>query len=43
MTPLEAAQILIDNGFSTGWVLHDTELVLWEHEQEPPAPFKKPE
>jgi hypothetical protein len=36
-------QKLIDEGFTTGWALNGTDLVLWEHEAEPPKPLKRPE
>jgi hypothetical protein len=36
------AQILLDAGFTDGWALAGDELVLWEHEQNPPAPLKRP-
>jgi hypothetical protein len=35
-------QKLIDAGFDTGWALSGTELVLWEHEAEPPKPLTRP-
>ena len=42
MTHDELLQLLADNGFDGGWVLHGTELALWEHEQDPPAPLTRP-
>jgi hypothetical protein len=39
----ELLQLLLDKGFDGGWVLHGTELVLWEHEADPPAPLTRPE
>ena len=36
-------QTLIDAGFTDGWALADDVLVLWEHEQDPPAPLTRPE
>jgi hypothetical protein len=36
-------QKLIDAGFNTGWALNGTDLVLWEHDAEPPAPLTRPE
>jgi hypothetical protein len=42
MTHKELEQLLIDAGFNSGWVLFDTDLVLWEHEAEPPAPLTRP-
>ena len=35
-------QKLIDEGFTTGWALNGTNLVLWEHEEDPPAPLTRP-
>jgi hypothetical protein len=37
-----ACQKLIDAGFDFGWALSGEELILWEHEEDPPAPFKRP-
>ena len=34
---------LIDAGFETGWALSGTELTLWEHNENPPKPLKRPE
>jgi hypothetical protein len=39
----DLVQKLIDAGFDTGWALNGTELVIWEHEENPPKPLKKPE
>jgi hypothetical protein len=36
-------QLLIDAGFTDGWALADDVLILWEHEENPPAPLKRPE
>jgi uncharacterized protein YggL (DUF469 family) len=38
----ELVQKLIDAGFNTGWVLNGTELVIWEHEENPPKPLTRP-
>ena len=35
-------QKLIELGFDNGWALSGTDLVLWEHEQDPPAPLTRP-
>ncbi len=43
MTHLEAMQLLSDAGFETGWALSDGVLILWEHDQDPPAPLTRPE
>lgn len=42
INPSPLAQILIDAGFTSGWALQDEELVLWEHDVEPPAPLVRP-
>jgi hypothetical protein len=36
------AQLLIDAGFDTGWALVDGVLILWEHDEDPPAPLTRP-
>jgi hypothetical protein len=36
------AQMLVDAGFNNGWVLNGIELVLWEHDENPPAPLTRP-
>ena len=36
------AQKLVDAGFETGWALNDTDLVLWEHDEDPPKPLTRP-
>ena len=35
-------QLLLDAGFTDGWAMIDDVLVLWEHDQDPPAPFERP-
>ena len=35
-------QKIIDAGFLNGWALSDTELVIWEHEEDPPKPLTRP-
>lgn len=42
MTHTELITLLIDAGFENGWALNGTELVLWEHDAEPPAPLTRP-
>lgn len=42
MTIEETIKLLLDAGFNNGWALNDTELVLWEHDAEPPAPLVRP-
>jgi hypothetical protein len=36
-------QLLLDASFDSGWTLSDDTLILWEHDQDPPAPLKRPE
>jgi hypothetical protein len=38
----DLVQKLYDAGFSEGWALRDGVLVLWEHDEDPPAPFTRP-
>jgi hypothetical protein len=35
-------QLLLDAGFTDGWALQGDLLVLWEHDEDPPAPLKRP-
>lgn len=35
-------QLLLDAGFTDGWAIAGDELILWEHEEEPPAPLVRP-
>lgn len=35
-------QLLIQAGFTTGWVVRGDILILWEHEEDPPAPLTRP-
>jgi hypothetical protein len=42
MTHEELKKLLLDAGFDNGWALSDEELVLWEHEQNPPKPLTRP-
>jgi hypothetical protein len=39
----ELLQKLYDAGFDSGWAVRDGVLVLWEHEENPPKPFTRPE
>jgi hypothetical protein len=43
MTHKELIDLLIEKGFTEGWALSGTDLVIWEHEENPPKPLKKPE
>ena len=42
MTHDQIVQLLTDKGFDEGWVVSDTELIVWEHDQDPPAPLTRP-
>jgi hypothetical protein len=42
MTNEEAIALLHEKGFQTGWALLGTELTVWEHDENPPAPLKRP-
>jgi hypothetical protein len=35
-------QLLIDAGFTDGWAISGDTLILWEHDQDPPAPLTRP-
>lgn len=37
-----SVQLLIDAGFESGWALSENVLVLWEHDEDPPAPLVRP-
>ena len=43
MTHEEARQLLIDNNFTDGWAMAGDTLLLWFHEEDPPAPLTRPE
>ena len=34
---------LVAAGFDSGWVLQGDTLVLWQHDEDPPAPLTRPE
>jgi hypothetical protein len=36
------ADLLIEAGFIEGWAVSDGVLILWEHDEEPPAPLVRP-
>jgi hypothetical protein len=36
-------QKLVDLGFNNGWALSGETLILWQHDEEPPAPLTRPE
>jgi hypothetical protein len=35
-------QLLLDAGFTDGWAVAGDELILWEHEEQPPSPLVRP-
>ena len=43
MTDSPIVQLLLNAGFDSGWALTGDTLILWEHEQDPPAPLTRPE
>ena len=43
MTQDELVELLIAAGFSNGFALAGETLVLWEHDEEPPAPLTRPQ
>jgi len=42
MSHQEVCQLLLDAGFADGWAVSGDTLILWEHEEEPPAPLVRP-
>ena len=36
-------QLLLDAGFNSGWAIKGDTLILWEHDQDPPAPLVRPD
>ena len=42
MTHIELRDLLAEKGFDDGWVLQGEELVVWEHDAEPPTPLTRP-
>jgi hypothetical protein len=42
MTQQEMIDLILDAGYNTGFALNGDVLVLWEHEEEPPAPLTRP-
>jgi hypothetical protein len=42
MSHKELCELLIELGFDNGWALNGTDLVIWEHDAEPPAPLTRP-
>ena len=42
MTSKELQEMLEAAGFFNGWAMNGDKLVLWEHEEDPPAPLIRP-
>jgi hypothetical protein len=42
MIELPMAKLLRDAGYETGWALLGDELTIWQHDEDPPAPLKRP-
>jgi hypothetical protein len=42
MTHKELTQILLDAGFDSGWAIAGDQLVIWEHDEDPPKPLTRP-
>jgi hypothetical protein len=34
---------LLDAGFESGWAASEDRIILWEHDEDPPAPYTRPE
>ena len=43
ITNNEMVQLLLDNGYDSGWAISSDTLILWEHDDEPPTPLTRPE
>ena len=43
MNHSQLIELLNEAGFETGWALAGEILVLWEHDEDPPAPLTRPE
>jgi hypothetical protein len=43
MSHRELVALLLDKGFTDGWVLLGETLTIWEHDANPPAPLTRPE
>ena len=35
-------ELLTQAGFTDGWALAEDVLILWEHDEDPPAPLERP-
>jgi hypothetical protein len=42
MTHDDAVKLLLDAGFDSGWVVSNGVLILWENDENPPAPLTRP-
>ena len=42
MTTDEATELLLSKGYVNGWAVCLDQLLLWEYEEDPPKPLKKP-
>lgn len=42
MSHRELVTLLLDKGFTDGWVLLGETLTIWEHDADPPAPLTRP-
>jgi hypothetical protein len=43
MSQDEIVEMLLEAGFVNGWALRENNLILWLHDQDPPAPLTRPE
>lgn len=41
--PTPMIKLLLDNGYAFGWAMSDETLIIWEHDEDPPAPLTRPE
>lgn len=39
----DIVELLVNAGFKDGWAVSGETLVLWEHDQDPPAPLARPD
>jgi len=42
MSHQEIIDLLVSSGFENGWILSGDVLIVWEHQQDPPAPLVRP-
>jgi hypothetical protein len=42
ITSDKTVESLLEAGYETGWALADGALVLWQHDEDPPAPLTRP-